>query len=221
MRVGRGRRWHAISIVLVVVGALLGFFGQQQAAGQASEPVREWKLGERTLALGSWGADVFTLQVQLRELGYQLQADGLFGRETQAVVRQFQEDQGLPVTGVVGRATVERLALVRLHRMETMPYIVQPGDSLWSIARAFDTTMEILIEINQLPDRPLRVGEEIKVPALARYEVKPGDTLWGIARRFRTTVDAIAELNHIAPDDILRVGTVLLLPRGAVVVPEL
>jgi len=221
MRVGRGRRWHAISIVLVVVGALLGFFGQQQAAGQASEPVREWKLGERTLALGSWGADVFTLQVQLRELGYQLQADGLFGRETQAVVRQFQEDQGLPVTGVVGRATVERLALVRLHRMETMPYIVQPGDSLWSIARAFDTTMEILIEINQLPDRPLRVGEEIKVPALARYEVKPGDTLWGIARRFRTTVDAIAELNRIAPDDILRVGTVLLLPRGAVVVPEL
>jgi len=207
--------------VLVVVGALLGFFGQQQAAGQASEPVREWKLGERTLALGSWGADVFTLQVQLRELGYQLQADGLFGRETQAVVRQFQEDQGLPVTGVVGRATVERLALVRLHRMETMPYIVQPGDSLWSIARAFDTTMEILIEINQLPDRPLRVGEEIKVPALARYEVKPGDTLWGIARRFRTTVDAIAELNRIAPDDILRVGTVLLLPRGAVVVPEL
>ncbi len=102
-----------------------------------------------------------------------------------------------------------------------MPYIVQPGDSLWSIARAFDTTMEVLIEINQLPDRPLRVGEEIKVPALARYEVKPGDTLWGIARRFRTTVDAIAKLNGISPDEILRVSTVLLLPRGAVVLPEL
>jgi|GEM_PF-1098756 Predicted glycosyl hydrolase len=220
MRVGRGRRFHAISVVLVVTGALLGFFGQQ-AAAQAPEPVREWKLGERTLALGSWGADVFTLQIQLRELGYQLQADGLFGRETQAVVRQFQQDQGLPVTGVVGPLTVERLARVRLHRMETMPYIVQPGDSLWSIARAFDTTMEVLIEINQLPDRPLRVGEEIKVPALARYEVKPGDTLWGIARRFRTTVDAIAKLNGISPDEILRVSTVLLLPRGAVVLPEL
>lgn len=183
--------------------------------------VQERQLGERNLALGSWGADVFMLQIQLREIGYTLQADGLYGPETKAVVEAFQRDQGIQVTGVVGPVTLERLALARVRRIETMPYTVRPGDSLWSIARAFDTTMEILIEINELPNRPLFAGEEIKVPALAQHVVKSGDTLWDIARRYRTTVQAIAELNGISPDDILRVGTVLWLPRGVVVLPEM
>lgn len=190
-------------------------------SSDASGEVRERQLGERNLALGSWGADVFHLQIQLRELGYTLQADGLYGPETKSVVEQFQREHGLPVTGIVGPQTVERLAQVRVRRIQTMPYTVRPGDSLWSIARAFDTTMELLVEINQLPDRPLLAGEVIQVPAVAQYTVKAGDTLWEIARRFRTTVQAIAELNGIAPDGVLRIGTVLYLPRDAVVLPEL
>lgn len=183
--------------------------------------VRERRLGERNLSLGSWGADVFHLQIQLRELGYSLQADGLYGPETKAAVEAFQRDHGVSVTGIVGPMTLERLAQVRLRRIATMPYIVQPGDSLWSIARAFDTSMEVLIEINELPNRPLIAGEKIQVPALAQYVVKAGDTLWGIARRFRTSVQAIADLNGISPDGILRIGTVLYLPRDAIVLPEL
>src|SRR5690606_27188536 len=111
------------AVLLIAWGISLGVTIEPQVAAQAAESVREWKLGERTLALGSWGADVFTLQIQLREIGYTLQADGLFGKETQAVVRAFQRDQGLPETGVAGAATIERLALVRINRMETMPYI--------------------------------------------------------------------------------------------------
>lgn len=180
--------------------------------------VRERVLGERVLARGSWGADVFTLQLYLKELGYSLAADGLFGSETEAVVKAFQRDWGLPVTGRVDQATLERLAYARVKKIETMEYVVQPGDSLWSIARTFDTTMELLIEINDLPDRPLRAGETIKVPALLKHEVKPGDTLWDIARMYQTDVEAIAKLNKISPDAVLRVGTTLLLPRGAILV---
>jgi len=212
------RRQFFASVAFVALLGLTLAGGSAQAAESAP---REWQLGERTLAVGSWGADVFTLQIQLREIGYELKADGMYGPETRSVVEAFQRDQGLAVTGKVGQETIERLALVRMRRIETMPYTVQPGDSLWSIARAFDTTMELLIEINELPDRPLRAGEVIKVPALAQYEVKPGDTLWGIARRFRTSVQALAELNGISPEGILRVGTVLWLPRGSVILPEM
>lgn len=206
----------ACSLALGSMGLVAG----AQGTGAGSE-VREIQLGERNLALGSWGADVFHLQIQLRELGYTLQADGLFGPETKSVVEQFQRENGLPVTGVVGPQTLERLAQLKARRIQTMPYTVRPGDSLWSIARAFDTTMELLVEINQLPDRPLRAGEVIQVPALAQYTVKAGDTLWAVARLFGTTVQAIAELNGISPDGILRVGAVLYLPRDAVVPPGL
>jgi len=211
------RRGFAIIAIMILLAPFL-FSGA--AVHGASGEVREWQLGVRTLARGSWGADVFTLQIYLKELGYELAADGLYGSETKAAVEAFQRDYGLPVTGIAGPQTIERLAWARLRRMETMPYTVQPGDSLWSIARTFDTTMEVLIEINDLPDRPLRAGEVIEVPALARYEVKPGDTLWGIARRFRTTVQELAGLNGISPDDTLRVGTVLWLPRGSVILPD-
>lgn len=208
-------------IAIAVLWSLMISYSTFPAAAQTYSDVRERQLGERNLALGSWGADVFTLQIQLREIGYTLQADGLYGKETKAVVEAFQRDHGLPVTGIVGPMTLERLALVRLKRIETMPYTVQPGDSLWSIARAFETTMEVLIEINELPNRPLRAGEEIKVPALGRHVVKPGDTLWGIAKRYRTTVQAIAELNRISPEQVLKVGTILWLPRGSVILPEM
>lgn len=186
------------------------------AANEPADKPREFQLGERVLALGSWGADVFTLQRHLRSLGYDLAADGLYGRQTRAVVMQFQEEYGLPATGRVDEATLIALNRALLAATATDSYTVQPGDSLWSIARAFDTTMAVLVELNDLPDRPLRVGEVLKVPAVARYTVKPGDTLWEIAVRFKTTVAAIADLNGIDPEEILRVGTVLRLPRGAV-----
>ncbi len=204
--------------LVVVFLASLPLALAARSGSAAMYDVRERVLGERVLARGSWGADVFTLQLHLKDLGYDLAADGLFGSETESVVKAFQREHGLPVTGRVDKATLERLAQARVRKMETMDYVVQPGDSLWSIARAFDTTMELLVEINNLPDRPLRAGETIKVPAVLKHEVKPGDTLWDIARRYRTTVEAIAKLNGISPDDVLRVGMVLLLPREAVLV---
>ncbi|PKO15831.1 MAG: hypothetical protein CVU39_09925 [Chloroflexi bacterium HGW-Chloroflexi-10] len=57
------------------------------------------------------GEDVMTLQKRLLELGYSElgKADGIFGPKTDQVVRDFQEDQGLTVDGVVGKKTWERL----------------------------------------------------------------------------------------------------------------
>lgn len=211
-------RWSLRLALAIVLIAVYAGMASPEAAAQGYE-VRERQLGERVLSMGAWGADVFALQMHLRDLGYELQADGLFGPKTRDAVRAFQEQSGIRVTGSVGPETLQALNDALLRRVATMTYTVQPGDSLWSIARAFQTTMEAIIAINNLPDRPLRAGEKIKVPALLVHVVKPGDTLWEIARRYRTTVSELAALNDLDPEGILKVGVELKLPRDAFQIP--
>jgi peptidoglycan hydrolase-like protein with peptidoglycan-binding domain len=59
-----------------------------------------------TLQAGSLGPVVAMLQKVLQTgLGYTGAIDGIFGPATEAVVRQYQTDTGLPVTGVVDERT--------------------------------------------------------------------------------------------------------------------
>ena len=51
------------------------------------------------------GDDVRQLQQGLYRLGYRLDVDGYFGRQTDAAVRSFQKSKGLKVDGIVGPQT--------------------------------------------------------------------------------------------------------------------
>lgn len=202
-------RGHAIrcrSLLLLFI-LCAASYGTPAQTGN-SEPVI-YSLGDRILTLGSWGADVFELQLLLRKAGYNIQADGLFGRETQRAVQALQVAYGLEPDGIVGPAT---LAALRAQH-GTIEYVVQPGDSLWAIARRFDTTMEDIYMLNRLTTTVLRVGQRLLVPAPPYYVVQPGDTLSGIAARFQTTVEALIDLNGITQPDLIRVGQKLRLPR--------
>lgn len=57
------------------------------------------------LRLGSTGADVRALQQQLRNLGYDVNVDGVFGAATDQTVRRFQASNRLVADGIVGSAT--------------------------------------------------------------------------------------------------------------------
>jgi len=76
------------------------------------------RLGDRLLYYRSpmmRGDDVAELQRRLGQLGFDAHwIDGILGPRTQAAIRQFQQNAGLPDDGVVGRSTVE--ALDRLTR---------------------------------------------------------------------------------------------------------
>lgn len=62
------------------------------------------------LSPGSRGAEVETLQIQLRNAGYNPGSiDGVFGLRTQAAVKQFQADNQLSTDGVVGSQTLSIL----------------------------------------------------------------------------------------------------------------
>ncbi|MGD1712144.1 peptidoglycan-binding domain-containing protein [Dapis sp. BLCC M172] len=58
-----------------------------------------------TIGRGSRGDDVERLQIILNEMGYSLVGDGIFGSNTEAVVKEFQKNSRLEVDGIVGSLT--------------------------------------------------------------------------------------------------------------------
>ena len=95
-------------------------------------------------------------------------------------------------------------------------YIVKKGDSLYSIARTYNTSVDKLKEINNLTSNALAIGQVLKLPSSNTsenvvYTVKKGDSLYSIAREYETTVDAIKKLNNIT-SNTLSIGQKLLLP---------
>ena len=76
-------------------------------------------------------------------------------------------------------------------------YVVQNGDSLYSIALRYGVSLSQLMADNQLPDpNRLAVGQTIvvRIPE-ATYTVRPGDTLAAIAQANGTTVRALLRAN--------------------------
>jgi D-gamma-glutamyl-meso-diaminopimelic acid endopeptidase CwlS/peptidoglycan endopeptidase LytF/peptidoglycan endopeptidase LytE len=103
-------------------------------------------------------------------------------------------------------------------------YIVSRGDSLWKIAKDFNTTVNEIMELNGLTSANLQIGDVLKIPnrnnynsgnnddfSVNNYTVQRGDSLWSIAKNFNTTVDEIKNANGLS-SNLLSVGQVLIIP---------
>ncbi len=94
-------------------------------------------------------------------------------------------------------------------------HVVQQNQSLFGIAQAYGTTVDELIEANEIPnpDR-LVVGQTLVIPIVGRfYWVQPGDSLWTIANRFSLSYQQLASINGIPANQPLRVGMRLYIPQ--------
>lgn len=99
-------------------------------------------------------------------------------------------------------------------------YVVEHGDTLWSIAKRFNTTVNDIMRINNLTNTILSIGEQLIIPILEIqeltplvYTVKKGDTLWGIAKKFGVTVDELMTINNLA-NTTLSVDEQLIVSSG-------
>lgn len=93
-------------------------------------------------------------------------------------------------------------------------YVVQSGDSLYSIAKKYGVTARELQEYNNLPSTLLSIGQVLKIPSTETYityYVQSGDNLYNIAREYNTTVDEIKRLNGLSSNS-LSIGQVLIIP---------
>ena len=94
-------------------------------------------------------------------------------------------------------------------------YIVKAGDSLYSIAKKYNTTVLELKNINNLVSDNLKIGQKIILPITTNnsnnyYIVKGGDTLYSIARKYNMSVQELMSINNLTTDN-LYVGQKLYL----------
>ncbi len=90
-------------------------------------------------------------------------------------------------------------------------YIVQPGDSLWSISQSCSIATSTLQSLNRL-GAFLQPGQVLQLTdpyALRDYVVQSGDTLLGIALRLGIAPGTLATTNGLSNLDVLQVGQVL------------
>lgn len=99
-------------------------------------------------------------------------------------------------------------------------YIVQSGDTLWSIAARFNVTVDELMSANSLVNANLQVGQQLIIPGLEGLTgilntevVGFGDSLRGLARRNQTPVSLLQRLNRIISPSELYVGVSLIVPQ--------
>ena len=94
----------------------------------------------------------------------------------------------------------------------SVDYIVKSGDSLYSIANKYGTTVTAIKSLNNLTSNNLSIGQRLKIPSTGTitYVVKSGDNLYSIANKYNTTVNSIKQKNGLTSNS-LSIGQVLLI----------
>ena len=116
-------------------------------------------------------------------------------------------------------------------------YTIKKGDTLYSIAKTYNTTIDTIIKDNALTSNNLTVGRNLRIrtnisievedecfgkdyeedvpslPSTIRYTVKKGDNLYSIANRYNINVLDITRLNNLVNNN-LSIGQVLLIPTN-------
>ena len=110
-----------------------------------------------------------------------------------------------------------------------LPYIVQEGDSLQSIASKYHVTVEQIMKWNNLSNANIHPGDTLVVRGGATkatagtastaksgefitYTVKQGDSLFDIAKSYKTTIDSIVKWNNLA-DTKIKAGDKLKIKK--------
>lgn len=92
-------------------------------------------------------------------------------------------------------------------------YVVKSGDTLYSIARKFNVSVQDLLKANNMTTNTIYLNQVLKIPTTLNeeveyYKVKSGDTLYSIAKKYNLTVNELKKLNNLKSDN-LSIGQLL------------
>ena len=129
------------------------------------------------------------------------------------------------INNVVGRPLRIGEVLTIPNNVGTNPnnmfmYTVKKGDSLYGIAKKYNTTVNDIMKLNYLTNINLVVGQVLRIPEMyfkesemylpnyINYTVKKGDTLYSIARDNNIDVDTLIKDNSLTNNNLF-IGQVL------------
>jgi LysM repeat protein len=113
---------------------------------------------------------------------------------------------------------------------QSQVHVVRRGDTLYSIARRYGTSVQAIMNANGLSNRNfIWVGQRLTIPGTSSggsssggstssggvYVVRRGDTLYSIARRYGTSVQAIVNANGLRNSNFIWVGQRLTIPGAS------
>ena len=99
-------------------------------------------------------------------------------------------------------------------------HVVQRGETVFSIARRYGTTVDAITHANGIADpRQIYVGQQLLIPGelgpvetWSAHLVEPGETLTAIAARHGVSWRSLALSNHLLNPHLIHPGQVLQLP---------
>lgn len=95
-------------------------------------------------------------------------------------------------------------------------YLVEKGDTLYSISQKFNVPISRIKQLNNLQNNTLMIGQKIYLADintndnLQKHIVQRGETLYSIAKKYNITLEKLKEQNNIT-DNILQIGQVLTI----------
>jgi len=145
-------------------------------------------------------------------------------------------DQIASANGIVNAASIaigQRLIIpsqVSQPQTEPLVHAVQPGETLNSIAQAYEMTPDVLARQNEIINadvihvgqvltireaQPVPIGETLEtVASTSLHTIQSGETLFSIALEYGTTIEVVQSLNEIANPNAIFVGQELVVPAG-------
>ena len=95
-------------------------------------------------------------------------------------------------------------------------YIVEKGDTLYSLSRRFNISSDELKRINNLDSDILSIGQVLKLTdndsLYDEYIVKKGDSLWAISKKYNIPLTELIEINNLT-DLNIQINQKLLVPK--------
>ena len=222
----------SVIIILLVQSGCLStqaptqIYTQESSTTSSDTPVSEDLISITGIRFGDGLDAAFNAGYEASESG----ADGEYEKD-------IGEDRVAPLEPIVAESQTVEIVGASFEN-----YTVIQGDSLWSIAKRYNITVDELYATNDLVENTLlRIGQKIQVPVdgstadvlsvsadsyqptslnegTTSYVVKRGDTLSSIAKEYDSTVREIKAVNSKA-SDLIRVGETLILPAGGTSTP--
>ena len=108
-------------------------------------------------------------------------------------------------------------------RREISEYLVEEGDSLWSIASKFKISLDTLLWVNDLNKNSIiKPGQKLIILPVSGvvHHVKIGDTISEIAKKYKAQTEEIITFNNLSQEGDIFVGDILIVPDGLMPLPS-